>query len=171
MKRELLFIILSCCYLSGFAAALGRGQTPPPPVFTGGNAGGWLPGGSLFDPDRPFGNDLPGFGENGGEIGYYYSRPSDIPEDDDSGDGGGSTACSCQTSGCSECRRINLTKCRQGKPDYCEYTCFCTYDEPGEVVGPRPGHCRHRGGLVGSGSHNVGCCQGGDPCIFDNGAR
>jgi hypothetical protein len=67
-------------------AALGRGQIPPPPAFSGGNAGDWLGSGPIFGFDIPNG---PGFdnspggggGGNGGSGGGYSW--------DWGGDGGG----------------------------------------------------------------------------------
>lgn len=59
--------------LLGAASLNARGLTAPPPPFTGGNAGAWLAGGSLFDPSNPLGPDFfipTGFG-GGGSIGGF----------------------------------------------------------------------------------------------------
>jgi hypothetical protein len=70
--------ILSCALATvviGAGPCHGRGQIPPPPPFSGGNAGDWLGSGPIFGFDTPTGpgfNDTPpGGGGNGGSGGGW----------------------------------------------------------------------------------------------------
>lgn len=66
MKRQIASaMLLAAMIIIAHSSLFGRGQIPPPPPFSGGNAGDWLGSGPIFGFDD-------GGGPNGGWGGGYF---------------------------------------------------------------------------------------------------
>lgn len=144
-------ICLALSVLFGATSLAARGLRPPPPPFSGGNAGAWLPAGSLFDPEHPLGPDFfipPDFG--GGLGGFEWN--------DGGTSGTGSTG---HGPGCKgDCQIESWT-------GPCKKKCQCLYEH--EIDPPTPGSliygsCFDLG--TGNGNDIGGCVDPNTQCSF-----
>jgi hypothetical protein len=160
----LLLAVMSCSH-----NCFGRGAVPPPPAFAGlGNAGDWLPPGSLFGFENPIGGGS-GYGMMGwgwgGESGNGSGNTGDGFEWNRSGGGGPYNrgtgrvgVCSCAGG---RCNRVNEAKCRAKASDVCDHLCACAFRAypnipKGSVVS---GWCQ-----LGRVRTGPGCQNPGDVC-------
>lgn len=102
-------LAVTCIVLSVLLGTItldARGLRPPPPPFSGGNSGSWIPRGSLFDPEHPLGPDffIPPGTDFGGGI------PTEWNPDSPNGRKGPDIGPGCP----GECQRASLTgPCRE----------------------------------------------------------
>lgn len=174
MKIICLAVIALAVLMLSPTKGICRGQVPPPPPFAGlGNAGDWLPSGSMFDFDHPHGIDLPGMGGSLGSTGGSSGSGGHGNEGDIEAEEitfywgtkrGFSSGFDCVTS--CPCMKINEQACLEGKPDPFDKYCFCFDNYEWDKMAKRwvveGGICKKQTGSI-TGSGNT-CCLPGEYC-------